>query len=136
MPLIDRDIDGGIFDSGRAYAPDKADFVELPFEWLAVIHNGDLSRRLNFMLDGLVQRYPHLPAAKIAESINVGVTKHLREICDNSNNSVYADKIDFDCSSVLSSSPIFTGDSNYASNMDELASIVQDKMGGYFNYYR
>lgn len=134
MPLLDHDIDGNVFDANRPYSPDKADFVETPFVWLSNIHNGDLSRKLDFILKILSDKYPHLPAAKIAASINTGVTRKLQDIC--STNFYNENKLYFNCKDILQMSPLKEEDSDYIGNIDELASIVQDKLDGYFNYYR
>jgi hypothetical protein len=136
MPLIDDNIDGGIFDSDGPYSPDTADFVEMPFAWLSSIHDGDLNRRLQFMLENLSGKYPHLPVAKIAEAINIGVTRNIEEICSHHAASIYPEKIDFDCENILNMSPVREKASDYGGYVNELASIVQDKMNGYFNYYR
>jgi hypothetical protein len=138
MPKLDESgPDGSVFGSptnapqDAPYAPNKADFVEAPFEWLKPVNDGELEKRMNVILKSLTVRFPHLPQAAIAHSVNNGVTMYLNAHCYNKE---FSENAGFDCSDVLLNSPSHDQTVNSSFEPDEVAKIVYEKLDGYFKY--
>jgi hypothetical protein len=137
MPKIDDEgTDGGIFGSPTGapqqapYSSNNADFAEIPFNWLQPIDGGALTKRMNFLLGSLASKHSYLPEAKIAHSINNGITMYLNTMCGDEG----VHDAGFDCKSVLAASPSHDQLTNASFEPDELAQIVFDKLNSYFNY--
>lgn len=136
--LDDEGTDGSIFERGGDYAPNKADFTEVPFEWVRPIKNGRLTESMNTLLSKLQEIYPHISAGQIASSVNLGITMALKEECDkHESRDVMLHQLGYDCSSVLSKGPFGGSSGNFyspasAEESDKIANMVARKLRNYF----
>lgn len=130
--------DGSIFNPNSDYAPEKADFVEMPFDWVKIIDNGELSNRLRFLHDRLSKiYYPHLPSSVVAKAINIGVTNYLNDICadideENNSNHIYPDDFNLNCKKALAESPVQFESYDGDNSSNSISSLVYEKLGSYF----
>lgn len=145
--LDDEGTDGSIFYPDGDYAPDKADFTEIPFEWLRPIKNGRLTNSFNSLLSNLEKMHPHISKARIAHSINIGATNYLMDQCDKyPNHNMMINDLGYDCAGILSKSPVKNhydyrdadeiGSDYFANESDKISEIVTRKMQQYLSNSR